>query len=944
MNSTKAQGAIEYLLIIGAAILVVAILIIALVSLTSSIDTPKSKDTFNPLEQQKAEMQNEYFIPTGSTENYTYNGEPITIQELQSKGKNLLICLENDCDLSTTIETGTTIQITAVEGNATISKIALETNTMVPPTTPTQEKIGNCSDFNKNPIPICTLVDLNRIREKMDGNYILINDIDASETQEWNNGEGWKPIGKKYYEPQFSGNLNGNNYAINNLYINRPNESSVGLMGYITSNSIISNLGLKDQNIIGDDYVGGLVGISMGTLTNVYTTGNTKGADVVGGIAGDSWGTITNAYTTGNTIGQTITGGLTGSLRSSIINSYTTGNVNGASIIGGLTGSSYPDGNITNSYTTGNVTGTSNSIGGITGQASGKITNTYSTGNIIGKTSVGGICGESNGIIINSFSISPVNSTQSYSGGLVGKPRLTAVLSGTPNNLTMTNSYYDITLSGQNFCYYNSDVNCIKTNNELEKYYFEIPTTLEWSTDNWNITNYNMPTLNVFEEKFTPININIELFDAQNNNLINVGNNATNIELNYSSNSIPKTQLKTTLTENPAIIIIEEVSTENLLELNLELNIHINNYEDQTITKTSMQDKTKITITLINDPFSNPSLPSYGLSTCNHLSRIREHPDWNYYLTQNIDCASFGNFLPIPSYGSTTKANLFDGKGYSINNLKIVDQPEYSGDLDFSSSLFKTVRTGTIIKNLKLNNIILSTPNAKSNSFFAAPLATTLESGNSNILDITVENITFIANINSSSSAKNTFSGLVNSIGSQNNLKNSIVKGNMNFTLTGKTISTINVDFGGIAQSNSGNIENVTFDSPTTINFNTGSNIGGIVVNSSGNINNATNKTSLSGGDVGGIAVNQTSGTINNSKNYGNLNSGYVAGGLVGSMVPSAALTPNIAYLKNSTNNGTISGLTDSNIGGIAGRMISISFSGGYTGRIYVEGSCNSGT
>lgn len=70
-NSSKekiiAQGAIEYLLIIGAAILVVAIVIFALTTLAGSgsgaIDEEQVNTTYNPLEEQKAEMQNKHFIP-----------------------------------------------------------------------------------------------------------------------------------------------------------------------------------------------------------------------------------------------------------------------------------------------------------------------------------------------------------------------------------------------------------------------------------------------------------------------------------------------------------------------------------------------------------------------------------------------------------------------------------------------------------------------------------------------------------------------------------------------------------------------------------------------------------------------------------------------------------------------------------------------------------------
>lgn len=77
------------------------------------------------IEEQNAEMRNEYFIPLGSTKEYTYSGEPIKIQELERKGINTQICMGSDCNPDTLIEQETDILITAIEGNATMPKNAL---------------------------------------------------------------------------------------------------------------------------------------------------------------------------------------------------------------------------------------------------------------------------------------------------------------------------------------------------------------------------------------------------------------------------------------------------------------------------------------------------------------------------------------------------------------------------------------------------------------------------------------------------------------------------------------------------------------------------------------------------------------------------------------------------------------------------------------------------
>jgi hypothetical protein len=63
-KKNNAQGAIEYLLIIGAAILVVAVVIIALTSVTgsgaNSIEDGQVSTNFDQLEEQLADNQNKY--------------------------------------------------------------------------------------------------------------------------------------------------------------------------------------------------------------------------------------------------------------------------------------------------------------------------------------------------------------------------------------------------------------------------------------------------------------------------------------------------------------------------------------------------------------------------------------------------------------------------------------------------------------------------------------------------------------------------------------------------------------------------------------------------------------------------------------------------------------------------------------------------------------------
>lgn len=88
----------------------------------------------------------------------------------------------------------------------------------------------NCFNPLDDPIKICTLSDLNRMRDYLDMNFELQADIDATGTNEWDSGKGWDPIGIPN-TTYFIGSLEGNNKKIINLTINRPTEHYVGLFG-----------------------------------------------------------------------------------------------------------------------------------------------------------------------------------------------------------------------------------------------------------------------------------------------------------------------------------------------------------------------------------------------------------------------------------------------------------------------------------------------------------------------------------------------------------------------------------------------------------------------------------------------------------------------------------------------------------------------------------------
>ena len=279
---------------------------------------------------------------------------------------------------------------------------------------------GEGAGTEEDPYIIINVEQLQEMSNYVAAHFELGNDIDATETAEWNEGEGFKPI-----EGTFTGSLDGSGFSISGLTVNRP-ESQVGLFSSMGSEGKVSNLGLEDITYIGDGGIGGIAGVSRGTISDSYATGNIMGVTpAIGGLVGNltSSATITNSHADVNVEGeQSWVGGLAGLASGEITASYATGNVTGVGIdIGGLVGDN--QGTITDTYATGNVNGGDNRVGGLVGRnhSVATITGSYATGNVNGDgTDTGGLVGRNNGTITLSSSSGEITGNDE-TGGLVGR-------------------------------------------------------------------------------------------------------------------------------------------------------------------------------------------------------------------------------------------------------------------------------------------------------------------------------------------------------------------------------------------------------------------------------------------------------------------------------------------------------------------------------------------
>jgi len=161
-----------------------------------------------------------------------------------------------------------------------------------------------------DPYLICNWTQLSEVRNNLDSNFVLVNNLDAGTGDYFSaGGDNWEPIGFGetvdwvWQGEEFIGNFDGNNKTISDLNINRPGGRYIGLFAYLESSSEISNLGLLDGNVTGYQNVGGIAGWSNGTINNSYNTGTVYGIMNFGGITGWSEGTVDNCYNNGDIIG-----------------------------------------------------------------------------------------------------------------------------------------------------------------------------------------------------------------------------------------------------------------------------------------------------------------------------------------------------------------------------------------------------------------------------------------------------------------------------------------------------------------------------------------------------------------------------------------------------------------------------------------------------------------
>ena len=311
---------------------------------------------------------------------------------------------------------------------------------------------GNEVHAAENPAKIFTIEDLYSINSNMDGDYILMNDLDLSEATsnggDWDfMGNGWEPIGSGgvYGDTAFTGTFDGNGYCISGLNIkvdkNLPegvgNNVYFGLFsnntGTIKNVCVSGTIDIEtEKNTLEEKiYCGSVAAYNSGEIVNCtsyvehkakvqgYINHDNTGSksiikDIcyIGGISGCSdSGSISNCSNNAD-MSVTASGRYT-----RYVDSYDTSdgyhNFNNTGygmvdvFLGGIAGES--SNNINASYSKGKITGESN--GEIYSYVNGKTTTTFSkeTTEIVNNMFIGGVSGNiKSGSILNCYSIGDV--------------------------------------------------------------------------------------------------------------------------------------------------------------------------------------------------------------------------------------------------------------------------------------------------------------------------------------------------------------------------------------------------------------------------------------------------------------------------------------------------------------------------------------------------------
>ncbi len=357
-----------------------------------------------------------------------------------------------------------TIECLAYDGTDYASSSVNSSNTTILSSNtcdPSNPNSFSGSGTTNDPYLIYDCCQLQAMNTSLSSSYKIMNNINCTNTNTWNGGLGFKPVGQA--SPYFTGSLNGQNYIIDDLFVNATLEKA-GLFGQLASSASLINIKFTDAHIeTTGNYAGTLFGVttsSSASAENISVdTSYVKGNTDTGGVIGQSYASLTNITITNSDIDATNqnAGGVIGLLSYGSLStvSASTLSINSTNVyVGGLVGQS--------AISMSNIDITDITVEGV-GQLGGFIG--YTTGGTINHCSVNGGTIKNHGYVnyIGGFvgnlggstfiNDSWVNLTLqhdaggSYLGGFVGTAGASTII-----NNSISYSIFDTSGSTNNYC------------------------------------------------------------------------------------------------------------------------------------------------------------------------------------------------------------------------------------------------------------------------------------------------------------------------------------------------------------------------------------------------------------------------------------------------------------------------------------------------------------
>lgn len=528
-----------------------------------------------------------------------------------------------------------------------------------------------------DPFLVQTADHLNNVRDYSSSYFRQTADIDL-DVDPYNTGSGWVPIAS------FTGNYDGNDYIIANLFIDRPGESNVGLINS-ANGAVLNNIALVDVDVTGGSNTGSLVGQLIGASAVIHCS-----------AAG---GTLTGGGNTGGLVGL-------GRYDSTIDNSYTDLTVAGDFPAGGLIGQAghFDDScDISRSFVLGHTTATTltNSfVGGVVGNLWGSIlSESYNAGPVTGHYAGGLAARCYNGTIIDSYAVGFISGpTDDYLAGLIAQ-----AIGTTP----VINTYWNIETTGQTTSAGDLGEGLITTQ------MIQQATYTDWDfTEAWEIVESESYPFHIWQGGVQDYNYPPPLPPANLTAQIQAG--VESITLMWDPPAIG----------NPLSYNIYRDSGEDFSYLDNVINDTF--YEDDDITFMTTykyyltavypEGESMPSNTVTSSAYSGYAGGSgtegdpYLVATAEHLFNVRYEKDKHYLQIANIDFDlepgpwdSAEGFEPIGEgyyIEEHSFTGSYDGNDYTINNLTMSQARSTVGLFGYA--------IGAIFRNIGLVNVDIS--------------------------------------------------------------------------------------------------------------------------------------------------------------------------------------------------------------------------------------------